>query len=483
MAVFICNQPFFPAGAAWLRMSCVPAVLSRKTPELQRLFFVGEPCLYFWGMTKLIKNLALLAYAAVAVSCGDENDLWLDSGSLTGTNLRVIQIDTFQTTMSSFRYDSIVNDSENRLLVGRYSDPVFGTVTASAFMEVVPTAFAVNDDAVFDSIVLNLAYDGYYYNDTLATQHLKIHKLAQVITLDNGADDYYNTTDFAVFPDVIGEKAFLPRISRDSLTVKLSDDFGQQLFDKLQNSVINNVEELRDHFKGIRLSLSDTDDAAVIGYDASSTYIRMYYSYEGSDDTGYLDFKRNNIDEVKKYANHISSDRTNTPVASLNGQETELGSQSAQGLAFLQSGIGITTKITFPTIRSIREINDNQGKIMKANFRMRVNPAYYNENLYAVDSMYICIVDQNNDIISQLKDGTGNEVMAYLDRENPEFNEVYITASVGPFIEKVLSDAQYLQYGLVLFPVKYNSSVGRMVINGPSGSNPSKLELTYAIYK
>lgn len=444
---------------------------------------MGEPGLYFWGMTRLIKNIALLAYAAVVVSCGDENDLWLDSGSLTGTNLRVIQIDTFQTNMSTFRYDSIVNDSENRLLVGRYSDPLFGTVTASAYMEVVPTVFTINDDAVFDSIVLNLPYDGYYYNDTLAIQHLKVHKLAEVITLDNGADDYYNNTDFDVLPDVIGEKAFRPRIGKDSLIVQLSDDFGQQLFDKLQNSEISSAEELRDHFKGFRLSLSDTDNAAVIGYDASSTYIRMYYSYEGSDDTGYLDFKRNDVDEVKKYANHISSDRTNTPVASLNGQETELSSESAQGLTFLQSGIGITTKITFPTIRSIREINNNEGKILKAELKMRVNPAYYSDNLYAVDSMYICIVDQNHDIISLLKDAAGNDVMAYLERENPEYNEVYITAPVSSFIEKVISDAQYLQYGLVLFPVKYNSSVSRMVINGPSGDNQSKLKVTYAIYK
>ncbi|NUY79358.1 DUF4270 family protein [Flavobacterium sp. MAH-1] len=436
-------------------------------------------------MTHSLKLFALFILGALAVSCG-ETDVWLDSDNLTGSNLRLIEIDSFQIDMSTYKFDSIVNDSGNRLLVGRYEDPVFGKVRADAFMEVVPATYYIPEGAVFDSIVLNLSYDGYFYNDTLATQRVKVRRLTETITLSNGVDDYYNTVDFDASDDLLGEKTFRPRISKDSLTIRLSDALGQDLLDGIRSDEIVSSETLRDRFKGIKISPADDDNAAIMGYSATKSYIRLYYSDDddsSDDESDYLDFKLNGVDEVKKYANRITSDRADTVFSSLVSQETELGSQATNDLTYLQGGIGITTKIMFPTIRSIKEINDNNGKIFKANLKLRINPNYYNDKLYSTDSLYVAMVDRNNDILGLLTDAAGNDVMAYIDKVNPEYNEVYVVAPVEQFLEKILDDPEFLHYGLVLMPKGYNSAVSRLIINGQAHNNyESKLELTYAIY-
>ncbi len=432
------------------------------------------------------KLFVICLIGILAASCGD-TDIWLDSDQLTGSNLRLIEIDTFQVNMSTFKFDSIVNDSGNRILIGQYEDPIFGKVRADAFAELVPATYYIPENTVFDSIALNLPYDDYFYADTLAYQHLQVRQLTKTIKLANGVSDYYNTANFEASNTLLGETYFLPRTSKDSVTVKLSNTLGQTLYDNIRSGQIASAETLRDYFKGIKISPADSDNAAIMGYNVQQMYVRLYYSYPGNEDSeSYLDFKLNGIDEVRKYATRITSDRSGTPFSGLANQETELSSASASNLTYMQSGIGVTAKIKFPTIRSIKDIkdiNDNNGKIFKANLKLRINPNYYDKKLYAVDSMYVLVVDQNNDIFQVLPDEAGNEARAYIKRENTEYNEVYVIVPVTTFLQKMLDSPEYLNYGIALMPVGYNSAVSRLVINGPTiQNNESKLELIYAIY-
>lgn len=432
-------------------------------------------------MINQIRLFVLCLLGTFAVSCSD-GQAWLDSDSLTGTDLRLVQIDTFQVDMATFRFDSIVNDSGYRLLIGRYEDPVFGKVRADAYMELVPATYSISDNVVFDSIVLNLPYDGYFYADTLATQHLAVRRLTQTITLRNGATTYYNTAQFGASDGILGERSFRPRISNDSITIRLSGALGQELFEGIQSGTLATTEAFTDVFKGIRISPGDSDNGSIIGYNAQTSYIRLYYSQEGDDDDEqHLDFKLNNTAEVKKYANRIQSDRAGTSLSSLSGQEAELGSGQAGNQVFVQGGIGIGTKIRFPSIHTIREVNEGDGQIFKARLKLKIDPNLYSEKLYAADSLYVAIVDQNNDVLSVLTDGAGNEVKAYLEKTNPEYNEVYLVARVEEFLNKMLEFPEFRNYGLVLLPTKYNATATRLIINGPTNSQ-SKLELTYAIY-
>lgn len=438
-------------------------------------------------MQRLYSTLLIVAALCAILFTSCTHDSMYDSfetgGDFTQSNLKIIQVDTFGVNMSSFRYDSI-SSTGTRMLVGRYVDPIFGEVKATAFADYVPLTYFFDADAVFDSIVLNLPYDGYFYNDTLAQKTINVQQLTKEIRLRNNQVDFYNTTDVAAASEVIGTKTFYPRTSKDSLTIKLADSFGQNLFSKIQHDQINDADQLTDYFKGLKISPSDTEDASIIGFNVNNSYMRIYYSIpdDTSTESQYLDFTYYTTTDPK-FFNKIEGNRTGTMIAGLNGQENEAASSSTNNLTFIQSGIGITTKVVFPSIRNIYQINDNNGEIFKATLKVRLNNAYYSNKLFTNDSIGVYIADQNNDLVAQLTNASGNAVMGYIDKTDNENNEVYLTVPVEPFLEKILTNAMYLKYGLVFFPAGYTGSVNRLVLNGENNSiYKSRLELTYTIY-
>ena len=421
------------------------------------------------------------------ISCTDEVDTFASGDDFTQSNIKVIQIDTFALNMSTFRYDSITSFGNDRLMVGRYTDPFFGKVKATGFIHYLPSEYYIDETAVLDSVVLNLPYDGFYYNDTLKQKTIKIQELTKELKYENDQSYYYNTSDIATSNAVIGQKTFYPRISKDSLTVTLNYNFGQNLFSKIQTNIINDADQYTDYFKGLRISADDTEDASIIGFTASTSYIRMYYHMPGTEATEseHIDLVYNSDASTTKFFSKIESDRNGTLLQNLNGQETEGTSSSLNNLSFIQSGIGITTKLTFPSIREISTVNfgNGNGDIFKAQVKMKLNKANFSKNLYPSDSLYMYVVDQNNDLVIRLDDDAGNAVMAYVDRQDEEFNDVYLIAPVEAYLKRAIESADYAKYGLIFIPTYYNSTTERFVINGENNSNyKSRLELTYVIY-
>ncbi|NDI99902.1 DUF4270 domain-containing protein [Flavobacterium sp. LaA7.5] len=424
--------------------------------------------------------------ALIFISCNNDalDDAYDPGTGFTESNVRVVAIDTFAVTMSTFRYDSIVNQGQSRILVGRYSDPYFGIVKATAFADFTPATYSLDEEAVFDSIVVSLKYDGFYYNDTLLQKTIKIQELAKEIRFRNNQSYFYNTSDVEANSAIIGEKTFYPRISNDSLTIRLTDAFGQNLFDKIQSNIVNDQEQFTDYFKGLKIAPDDTEDASIIGFNIEDTYIRIYYSFpdQSSSESEYMDLNYRS-DSDKKFFSKIESDRNGTPIQDVNGQENESSSGSLNNLTYIQSGIGITTKVTFPNIRDIRYINNNNGSIFKANLKVKLNNTYYNKKLYPGDSLYVYVLDQNNDILTPLYNAGGDQVAGYIDYSNEEVNQVYLYVPVEDFLEKVITNSTYLNYGLAFIPRHFNSTTERLILNGENNSDyKSRLELIYIIY-
>ncbi|MFP5438630.1 MAG: DUF4270 family protein [Bacteroidia bacterium] len=431
----------------------------------------------------IISVLFLLPF--LSCSHAELYDSFQTGGNFTTSNLRVVQIDTFTTRMSTFKYDSIASTGDSRLLVGRYTDPVFGEVRSTAYAQFVPTSYSPDNTAVFDSIVLNLQYDGYYYGDTLQTKTISVQQLSKELRYKSSQDDFYNTSAIAASSEVLGTKTFRPYISKDSVTVRLNDAFGEDLFTKIRRGVINDVDQLTDYFKGLKISAGDAEDASVIGFNVTKCYMRFYYSFPGDqayDNDNHYDFNYYTT-TINKFFNHVEGNRTGTAIAGLSGRKTELVSSAVNNFAYVQAGTGITTKIRFPSIRNIALVNDNKGEVFSAKLKMKLNNAYYNTRQYLPDSLAVYVVDQNNDLVAQLTDDLGNAIQAHVDKADVENNEVYLTATVTNFVKRVLENSDYLQYGLVLIPTGFNSRTDRMIINGENNSNyKARLELIYTIY-
>ena len=91
----------------------------------------------------------------------------LDEISETGTgvmqiNDKIVMLDTLSVRVSTINFDSLQTSSTSRLLIGGYTDPIYGKVRSQSYFEFSPTSLKLGSsdsdtytpNYVFDSIVL-----------------------------------------------------------------------------------------------------------------------------------------------------------------------------------------------------------------------------------------------------------------------------------------------------------------------------------------
>ncbi len=403
----------------------------------------------------------------------------------TDSNVRILSIDTFSVQLSTFRFDSIITDGSDRILVGQYRDTTFGRTTATSYFEMTASSFLLDNDAMLDSVALILGYDRYFYNDTTQTSTISVHRLLDDVKPDE--QFFYNTSqiEYEAFP--LAVKRFRPEpFDEDSLHITLPMTFGEPLFDAIRDGDISSNEQLIQEFQGFTLRPGNNDDAAVIGFSKfdTETFLRFFYVIDGEFGTQELvyDITVNPTVAEEKLFNNISSDPTATLFQGLVDQETEIMSQDANNKGYMQSGSGLATKVSFPSIKTLNDI-PGVGTLLSATLELSPPRAYFSDILPVRDSISVSLLDQNNDFIGELRGGDGVPVVGALDKERSEFNENVYTISVGNYIDQKLNESFDVEDALVLFPRDFTNSVDRMVINGEDNRDlEAKLILIYAIY-
>ncbi|WP_419212150.1 DUF4270 family protein [Maribacter sp. X9] len=424
------------------------------------------------------------------ISCSEENynsSDFVAGETFTDSNIRLIRIDTLTVSTSTMKFDSITTSESTRILAGKYNDTVFGTVKASSFMQMLPTTYTIDSDAQFDSIILVLGLDHYYYNDTLLTNTLHIKKVNTELK-PKGEDDYfYNTSTASYDEEDLGSLEYKPRpLSGDSITIPLIDDFGGDIFSKLQNKKIVNGSEFTDYFKGLGLIPGDTDDGSIIGFSKASekTYIRLYFSVAESDGNidDYLDIQINSSNSPIPFFNSIVAENPKEYLQTLTDREINLASSESGGQSFIQSGIGIAMRIQFPTIENLYDI-PGEGTIISGVLKIKPTPQSYDDNLKLKDTLAVYIVDNNNNLLEQLSIAESSTVNAILKRDNQEYSDIYYEISLAYYLEELQLRSRDVEGALILIPSDYNSAVDRFILNSNGrAENETILELTYAIY-
>lgn len=433
----------------------------------------------------MLRKLGLLLFLCIGASCSTDavNDSDFVAGdSFTDSNLRVMVLDTSTVLTSTMKFDSIVTSGASRMLVGKYNDPVFGTVEASSYIELLPETYSIDSEAVYDSIVFLLKYDGYYYNDTLRTNSVYFKELSE--KLEPEEDDFYNTSSVEMYDTDLGHRSYIPRpLGTDSLEVRMSDSLGLEIFDKLQQQEITNSDEFRDFFKGLNISYGPEDDGSVIGFSLDESVVRLYFSEaEESEQVQYnIDLYINTTSTPTPFFNRITAENPIDYLSSFENQEDNLYSTESDNQSYIQAGIGIATRIEFPHLETIHDI-PGEGTLLGAVLRLKPAAGSYNDNLILRDTLSVYLVDQNNDITAQLTGGVST-VQAILNRTNQEFNDIYYEIPLSSYIESLLTAERDTDEALILLPNNYSASVDRFVLN--DSNNPdynTTLEITYAIY-
>ncbi len=417
--------------------------------------------------------LILIAFFIILAACA-ENDEYFSLGSdFLESNTNIIMIDTFQVDLSTFIIDSLPTSAVDTLLLGYYKDDVFGQIYCNSYFEFgLPEAININDDDNYDSVTLSMEYSSYSFGDTLLPIQFSVHLLSEEIELRE-TNYLYNTSEFAFHEDPLATYSLIPHPSNSESNVqfRLDDVFGEELFELLKNDddLINSESAFIQHFKGIAIVSDTTTSNAIVSFVSSDATININVHYHRSNELSILDvtaaFPLVNSDKQFSNINHNFS---GTLLEKISNQREDIPSSELEGKAFVQGGIGLMTKIQFPTMNDFLMLENSF--ILKAELFIR--PAAGTYNLIDLpESIYLYNTNKNNDFGSVVYNSDGSMLTSLFSYDEFYNDETYYQFDITEFIKNELSDSYFdTEHGLLisLSDERYLCSFDRMVFEDQS---------------
>lgn len=440
------------------------------------------------------KFILILLFFLTLFSCGTDTDtgeFTVGSDYLALSN-KVIMIDTVTVEMSTINFDSLATSNRSRILIGNYDDPLFGKVKSDSYFQLSTTTYALNNTGsdtqavnyVFDSISMILKYDNYYYGDTTKVQTFNIHRLTQKVKPNTNDSNFYNNSTLTYDSQSLGTISFKPRpTEKDSINIKMNDEFGSALFQKIKKREITDFDSFTEYLRGLVLVPETSNSANVIGFSVATSKVRMYYSkYQAeADEVPYtIDFT---IADATKQFNSISLDKTGTLLQNLPISSSKLSSTATNNQGFIQSGTGVACRIDFPNIKQFKNISTN-GAIVDAKLFLKPVNNSYSEKYPLADSLSVYVADNLNRISATLVNSANSTVYGILNKKSDEFNEnVGYTIPIGNFLQKEMLKQSDSRSSLILTLPGIYKSVNRIVLGDQKHlNNKIQLKIYYISY-
>lgn len=395
-------------------------------------------------------------------------------------NTQVQEIDTLTVETGSMLIDSVYTSYGTRLLAGSYEDPYLGKVNAQCFFNVDTVGnFSIEDDdnLRFDSISLSLRQN-YAYPATDHIQRLAVHTLQEVL------DDetiYYNDSAPIETSSKIASVSFNTRISQSKrFNIRLPDAIGQALFLIAKNKADYEVEDV---LKGLMLEQEGSAEGqAVLGFASDSVKVRLYYQDRRTSAAGSIELS---LRPGHRF-NRIQSDRSATAISELTQLGVPLSSRLSEGETYIQAGVGICTKIDFPSLRSIRQNRKISINLAYLDIQP-IKTSYQGSDLAPLNNLYVYSPTHKN---------TLKETYWYDSDANP----VNITRTVNPltgnsnfriyltdYIHNILNQDTDSYPGILLYAPAYSigiNQVDRLVFPSQQRSRDAvKLHVIFTVIK
>ncbi|QGY45658.1 DUF4270 family protein [Maribellus comscasis] len=438
-------------------------------------------------MNRNIFPLLIILY--LFISCTDENDLDLVSigDNFISSQTHVVIVDSFSLKLSTFIIDSIPANSPDNLLVGRYSDALFGEVSSTSYFQVnAPTYAGIDDDAIFDSLTLVLDYDGLSYGDTTKERTIFVHEVLEEI--EETDDSYiYNTSKFK-FNDVpLGSIKFTPEPNKDdSLEIRLDDNWGMTLMQMMKDNAdeISTADDFLDYFKGVALVPGD-EDASLLSFKSTDSLINivLYTHLKGQTrtETSY----RLPMYSAETCFNNVVADRTETFIGNLTTQKENISSAQTDNKSYIQAGTGIVTRLDFTGLEKIMEL-DTRNVLYKAELILRPAPDS-DEQIDFPEELMLYTTDEYNRLTAEVQNDNDETLLADFYFDDMYREDIHYTFDITDFIMDELSDSYFNpENGLIItFPSETFQSTGqRLVIDARSGDNyRPTLKLYFLMYE
>ena len=319
----------------------------------------------------------------IAASCTDPNTIGLEVQP-TSDNIIISETSSFnwQTTQTDSE-DSLRTDEALNLILGGIDDSQFGLNNAGFYTQILLTEnnTDLGTNPIVDSVVMSYTYSG-YYGDLENFTSLDVLILQEDIYKDSV---YYSNSYQVPSP---GGMSYVESfsVSEDasespSLTIRLSDSFGQEILN-LQNEGLKDNETFLEKFKGISVAASAQNTMLYLNPTGSNSFLKIYYHNEeiGSD-TLSLDFELGGDAARINLFNH-------KPLVNLNQEEDKV---------YIQSMAGYKTKISINNTDSMKSMLEGKS-INKVTMSFDVNEGSQAE--YAAhDKLFLVRVNEEGNNI------------------------------------------------------------------------------------
>jgi len=435
-----------------------------------------------------MKNKLIIVIVSLVLlfSCQDEEILMNLGDNYLNSQTTIALVDSISVNLSTFKIDSIATSGTDYVLAGSYTDDYFGVMSSSGYFQIeMPTA-DVDDEEIFDSLVLYLPHSGISYGDTLQPQTINIHRVTEDIEEADDESYIYNTTTFAYDSDPVGSITLKPKPNfHENIEIRLADDLGKEFLKYLidDDNQLESTSDFLDLFQGL-VAVPGVENNSLLAFAADTSLKAVLYTHlveEFKTEKSYVF----SLGESLNHSNHITADHTGTGLEQLTTQKEEVASSLLGNKAYVQGGNALAVRADFLNISKVLE-EERKNILFKAELILRPVKSSENQVEFPED-LVLYTTNKYNDLETQLTDSDGNAITGTLNYDDIYNEDTYYSFDITDHVYEELSDGIVdPNSGLIiaLSDDSFRGTMSRVVFDTRSASEYRPfLKLYYVFYE
>ena len=262
---------------------------------------------------------------------------------------------------STFTVPYLSTKNLNYAFIGNMNDPVFGNSNFDFYSQYSLSTSSLNwgENAVADSVVLNLCYNGYYGDTTDKPLTMRVFEVLEEMYSDS---TYKSNNTLECDATELACYSFVPRpltpmdstIDRGVLRIPMDISIAEKL---VQNGSFATNDDFKEFFKGLHVTCDkDAIPASAVSFSLTHSYSYLRVYYHNSTDTLRYDF---NVSSSDVRFNHYTHDFTtaNEPIVFNAANNEKL---------YVQGAAGTRVWVNFPNLQEWASLQEGHVAINDA---------------------------------------------------------------------------------------------------------------------
>jgi hypothetical protein len=427
----------------------------------------------YWRRTYMFSAFLLLITLVLVQCRKPENMLGkdvYDPDALLDAN----GVDTFQLITYCELADSVISRQPATVMLGSYNDPVFGRVDGSFYaqfrLEANNPNFGELSTIFIDSVVMSMEYRD-FYGEPNDQQRFEVYRVSETLFTDSV---YYNfstvpTGSQSLVP--VGKEMIKPEpakraiVGSDTLApqlrIHLDTNYAWEILNASASGTLANNEVFLETFKGLYVKTnnpmwaSGQGSVLFLDFRDPDSKITVYYRQEGEPKRFTLLANNSCV-----YFNHVEFSHAGTAI-----QQTLDNPALGMNSYYAQAGI-LRAKVEFPGVSNLSE------KTIVHRAMLYLPLSYFNGNAFFPSLVGVASIKI---------DGQTGQFALGTNQYSTAFKRYSFTLT--SYIQDLIK-GRFPNTGIYISPSNFNSTVERIIFNGPNSTNKDrpKLVITYTEY-